>query len=233
MVETSPPRHETPTRALTLISVCAGLVAFCALFLVIDQTFYQFISSVFPPVGESASLATAWGILSRAPWVLALFLVSLLKPGLLALQAGQIRARLRFVVAMVAINCIVVATFLVLSGSSTPYSGNQWTSTEVLTVPLVEELFWRGLVFSILFAILIKSFSRRSSLILTVWLGGVAFGVLHAANALAGVPLQFVAVQTLNAMVWGVVYSHSRAITDSVYPSVISHAAMNLVVIAF
>jgi membrane protease YdiL (CAAX protease family) len=134
---------------------------------------------------------------------------------------------------MIAVNCGVVALFLFISGSSTPYSGNQWLVTEIVLVPLIEELFWRGLVFSVLFALLLKSLPSRRSLVFTIWAGGIAFGLLHAANALAGVPVPFVAIQTINAVIWGVVYSYSRAMTDSVYPSIISHAVMNLVVIAF
>jgi membrane protease YdiL (CAAX protease family) len=143
------------------------------------------------------------------------------------------RTRWRFILAIIIANCIVVGAFLLLSGSGTPYSGNQWLFTEIVTVPLVEELFWRGLVFSLLFSLLQKTLSKSLSLTLTVWLSGITFGLLHAGNALSGVPLQFVAIQTLNAVIWGVVYGYARAKTDSVYPSILSHAAMNLVVVAF
>jgi uncharacterized protein len=131
------------------------------------------------------------------------------------------------------VNCAVVWAFLLLSGSSTPYSGNQWLVTEIVTVPLIEELFWRGLVFSILLALFRKRLSRSLSLALTVWFSGFAFGLLHAGNVLTGVPWQFVAIQTLNAVIWGVVYGYARAKTGSVYPSILAHAAMNLVVVAF
>ncbi len=56
---------------------------------------------------------------------------------------------------------------------------------------------------------------------------------MHAGNALAGVSIQFVAIQTLNAVIWGVVYGYARAKTESVYPSILSHAAINFVVILF
>jgi membrane protease YdiL (CAAX protease family) len=143
------------------------------------------------------------------------------------------RSRWRFVLSIIIINCIVVGAFLLLSGSSTPYSGNQWLFTEIVIVPLVEELFWRGLVFSLLLVLLEKNLSKSLSLGLTVWLSGIAFGLMHAGNALAGVPLQFVAIQTLNAVIWGVVYGYARAKTDSVFPSILSHAAMNLIVVMF
>jgi membrane protease YdiL (CAAX protease family) len=140
--------------------------------------------------------------------------------------------RWRLVLSTVVVNCGLVAAFLLLAGG-TPYSGNQWLITEVVTVPVVEELLWRGLVFSIVAALLRGSVSKPSGSNLTAWLTGIAFGSLHAANALAGVPLQFVAIQTLSAIVWGVLYGYLRARTDSVLPSMLSHAAMNLVVILF
>ena len=64
-------------------------------------------------------------------------------------------------------------------------------------------------------------------------LSGLAFGLLHAANVLAGVPMKFVAIQTLNAVVWGLVYGYARSRTESIYPPMLLHAAMNLVVVLF
>jgi membrane protease YdiL (CAAX protease family) len=199
----------------------------------IDQAYFRFISSRFPAVDASFWLATSWGIVSRAPWILVIVSLALLRPRLLALQTGEMLFRWRFVLSIIAVNCLVVGVFLLLSGNSTPYSGNQWLFTEMITVPLVEELFWRGLVFSCLFALLQKSLNKSLSLTFSAWLSGIGFGLLHAGNALAGVSLQFVAIQTLNAVIWGIVYGYARAKTNSVYPSLLAHAAMNLVVIAF
>lgn len=218
---------------LSVFLILITLLAFCALFLIIDQAYFRFVSSFFPNVGTSFWLATSWGIVSRAPWFLIVLVFAFLRPRLLGLQVGEIKSHWRFVLTIIVVNCAVVGTFLLLSGGGTPYSGNQWLFTEIVTVPWVEELFWRGLVFSLVFARLQKSLHRRLSLTLTVWLSGIAFGLLHAGNALAGVPLQFVALQTLNAVIWGIVYGYARAKTASVYPSILSHAAMNLVVIAF
>jgi membrane protease YdiL (CAAX protease family) len=226
------PNHRSRRfQAVFLISL--GLLVFCALFLFIDQANFRFVSAHLPSVGTSFWLATTWGIVSRAPWILIVLILAFLKPRFLGLQVGSMRSRWRFVLSVIIVNCVVVGAFLLLSGSSTPYSGNQWLFTEIVIVPLVEELFWRGLVFSLLLLLLEKYLSRDLSLTLTVWLSGIAFGLMHAGNALAGVPLQFVAIQTLNAAIWGVVYGYARAKTDSVYPSILSHAAMNLVVVLF
>lgn len=227
------PTSGSAPRLSSVFFIVTGLAAFCILFLFIDQANYRFVSLHFPSVGSSFWLATAWGIVSRAPWVLVVLALALLRPRWLGLQAGEMRSHWRLVLSIVAINLLVVAVFLLLSGGGTPYSGNQWLFTEIVTVPLIEELFWRGLVFSALCALLQKSLGKNRGLTLTVWLSGIAFGLMHAGNALAGVPLQFVAVQTLNAVIWGVAYGYLRAKTDSVYPSILAHAAMNLVVVLF
>lgn len=220
-------------KSIPVFVILIGLFAFCAIFLLVDQTYYRFISDHFPSVRTSFWLATAWGIVSRAPWILALLIFLFVRPRLLALQVGQMRSHWRFVLMVIVANCVVVGGFLLLSGSSTPYSGNQWLFTEMVTVPIVEELFWRGIVFSILFELLQKKLGDQRGLMLSVWLSGISFGLLHAANGLTGVPFQFVAIQTLNAVIWGVVYGYLRAKTSSVYPSIIAHAAMNLIVVFF
>ncbi len=149
-----PPRFKR-LQAVFFISI--GLLVFCALFLFIDQLNFRFVSSHFPNVGTSFWLATTWGIVSRGPWILVILILALTNPRFLGLKVGQMRSRWRFVLSIIIINCLVVGAFLVLSGSSTPYSGNQWLFTEIVIVPLVEELFWRGLVFSLLFALLEKN----------------------------------------------------------------------------
>lgn len=230
---TDPQLNHRSKRFLVIFFITMGLFVFCAFFLFLDQANFRFVSSHFPNVGTSLWLATTWGIVSRAPWIFVILVLAILKPRLLGLQVGEMRSRWRFVLSIIIINCVVVGAFLFLSGSSTPYSGNQWLFTEIIIVPLVEELFWRGLVFSLLFVLLEKNLSKGQSLGLSAWLSGIAFGLMHAGNALAGIPLQFVAIQTLNAVIWGVVYGYARAKTDSVYPSILSHAAMNLIVVMF
>ncbi len=232
---TSSSTQETKPRSTGvpfLILISVGLVVFCLLFLLVDQLYFQLISTRFPNVGTSFWLATAWGLASRAHWIVVIIAIVLLRPRLLAMQVGETKAHWRWLLVMLLINCGVVAAYLILSGSTTPYSGSQWLLTEVVTVPLVEELFWRGLVFSILLKLLQFRSNGAASLSLAAWLSGLAFGFLHAGNALAGVPVLFVAIQTLNAAIWGVLYGYARARTGSVYPSIFLHAAMNLVVVA-
>jgi membrane protease YdiL (CAAX protease family) len=101
----------------------------------------------------------------------------------------------------------------------------------VITVPLVEEIMWRGIVFAVTLAALKRVLPEGRSGMLAAVFSGVCFGLLHSTNALFGYPLVFVALQTVNATVWGIVYGIARAKTGSVYPSIVLHAAMNLTVV--
>ena len=64
---------------------------------------------------------------------------------------------------MAAVNCGVIAAYLILTSSTTPYSGNQWLATEVIIVPLVEETFWRGIVFSLVLLLSRKYLPEKTS----------------------------------------------------------------------
>ena len=213
--------------------IVAALGALMALFAWADGAYFRYADARFPHVGTSAWLATLWGVVSRAHLILVMVPFVLWRPRLFGFRIGQTRQHWRMLLVMLFANCGVIATYLWLTRSTTPYSGNQWLVTEVITVPLVEEAFWRGLVLTLLLLALRRIYPENTSNRLAAWFSGVAFGLLHAANAMAGVPLPFVALQTLNAAIWGVVYGFARTETGSVYPAMLLHAAMNLVVILF
>jgi membrane protease YdiL (CAAX protease family) len=230
LVDKTNPRSKT---ALRLALIIIGLLAFAALFVFVDGEYYRFADARFPNVGTSSWLANLWGVVSRAHVLIVIVPLVIWKPRFLGFQFGKIRQHWRMLLMMLLANCSVIAAYLLLTGSSTPYSGNQWLATEVVTVPLVEEIFWRGLVFTVLLQALGKLYPQNTAGHWAVWLSGVAFGLLHANNLIAGVPIQFVAIQVLNATIWGIVYGYARAKTESIYPPILLHAAMNLVVVLF
>lgn len=199
----------------------------------ISAEYYNFANARFPSVGESAWRAGLWGIVSRAQWLVLCVPLLIWRPRLFGWQWGRTREHWRMLAIMMTVNCGVIAAYLWLTGSSTPYSGNQWLLTEVVTVPVIEEIVWRGIVFTALLLLSRRFFGENVSQHLTVWLSGLAFGLVHVVNGLAGVPLAFVAIQTLNAMVWGVMYGYARSKTDSLIAPLLLHAAMNLVVVSF
>lgn len=219
------------SRARQTVVIILGLALFCVLFLLLDQAYYRFISARFPNAGASSWTASLFGLVSRAHVIVPLLLFVLWRPKPLGFQWGQTHRHWRSLLVLLLLNGGVVAAYLWLTGSSTPYSGNPWFVTEVLTVPIVEETMWRGLVLTALLFTFGRLYTGRTAEHLAVWLSGLAFGFLHAGNALTGVPVAFVAVQVLNAAVWGVVYGYVRTGTESIYPPIFLHAAMNLVVV--
>jgi membrane protease YdiL (CAAX protease family) len=200
VVTSSGPAQTTWRSAGHVGLVTVAVVAWSVLIVLVGNAYYAFLNPRFPHVGESAGLALLWGVLSRAHLILLGLLFVLWRPRQLGFQIGETRRHWKLLLVMLLANCGVVAAFLRLSGSGTPYSGDQWLATEVITVPVVEETIWRGLVFAaVLFALERKSLhsDNRRNYHLAVWLSGLSFGLVHASNVLAGVPFQFVAVQTL------------------------------------
>jgi len=212
------------------LGIFLALLAFCILFGLIDQAYNHFMNARFPAVGASAARATLYGIVSRAHLIVPLLALSVWKPRHLGFQLGRTRRLWRLLLVMLVANCAIVGGYLLLTGA-TPYSGNQWLLTEIVTVPLVEETMWRGAVFAALLMAFGRVHPPERAMTWAVWSSGIAFGLLHGGNALIGVPPAFVAVQVLNAAIWGVVYGYARARSDSLYPPILLHAAMNLVVV--
>ncbi len=215
------------------ILIGAAMIAFSACFVAVDYAYYNFANAHFPSVGDSTWLANLWGVFSRAYLIIPLIPLVIWRRRWLGFQVGKIREHWKMVLIMLVANCAVIGAYLWLTSGGTPYSGNQWLITETITVPLVEETFWRGLVLAMLLTILGRYHGENSSSHLAVWFSGVAFGLLHMNNVLSGVPIQFAAIQSLSAVIWGVMYGYARVKTQSIYPPLLFHAAMNLVVVLF
>lgn len=186
--------------------------------MLVDQGYNRLVNARFPLVGTSLWLATMYGLVSRLHLILPLVAISLWRPHRMGWQAGHTRRHWRLLLLLLVANCGLVGGYLLLSGNATPYSGDEWLLTEVVIVPLVEETMWRGAVFAVLLSAFGRIFSEGTATASTVWASGLAFGLLHSANALVGVPGVFVAIQVLNATIWGVVYGYARALTGSLYP---------------
>jgi membrane protease YdiL (CAAX protease family) len=231
LAETTTRPASRPLKYILLVSL--ALAVFVVIFVVVDNAYFQFADARFPNVGTSAELATLWGIVSRAYLLLLVIPLIVWRPRLFGFQIGKTWQYKRLLLIMLLANCGIIAAYLSLTGSTTPYSGNQWLVTEIIIVPIVEETVWRGVVFTVLLLVLRRRYPENTSTLLAIWLSGLAFGLLHAKNVVAGVPISFAALQALNATIWGVVYGYARAKTDSVYPPMFLHAAMNLVVVLF
>jgi membrane protease YdiL (CAAX protease family) len=217
----------------TTLLVAVGLALFTIGFAMVSDAYYQFANARFPNVGDSPWLATIWGVVSRLYVIIPCAALVFWRPRLFGFQIGRTRQHWRLLVFLLLVNCGVVAAYILLTGSGTPYSGNQWLLTEIVIVPVVEETMWRGIIYAVLLMVLRRVHPAHSAGLWAVWMSGLAFGLAHGVNVLAGVPLAFVWPQVLNAAIWGVAYGYARMKTDSVYPPMILHSAMNLVVVLF
>lgn len=226
MIIESPAKSGAMHRYVYAALVLLGAMAFSALFVYVNLAQYNWLSPRF----ERASSPTVWGILQRLYLIIPGVVLCLWQPQKIGLQMGRIGQHWRMLLVLLAVNVGMIGGFLLVSGD-TPYSGVSMFFNEVVTVPLVEEVMWRGVVFAALAAVLRRAFMPDKSALLAGIFAGVCFGLIHANNALFGYPLAFVALQTVNATVWGIVYGIARARTDSVYPPILMHAAMNLVVV--
>jgi membrane protease YdiL (CAAX protease family) len=75
-----------------------------------------------------------------------------------------------------------------------------------------------------------KAHPRERATSLAVAIGGVAFGLAHLSN-LSIASSSFVIPQALFAIILGIAAGYLRVRTDSIYPAVGLHAAVNLVVV--
>jgi membrane protease YdiL (CAAX protease family) len=206
--------------------VLLGVLALSAVLAWVNYAYYNWLSPQF----EGSSSHTVWGIIQRLYLIIPIIIISLWKPRQIGYQVGKTFQHTRMLLVMLALNVAVIWGYKLLAGD-TPYTGTELLFNEVITVPLVEEIFWRGIIFAALFAVLKRFLSEESSGMLAGVYSGICFGLLHSTNALFGYPLAFVALQVLNATIWGVTYGIARAKTDSVYPPILLHAAMNLVAV--
>lgn len=222
-------KNTTVHTALPGFIAAVLVLSFGALVVISDQVWLPWMSRVFPN-----AVPNLWGLVSRGHMLLLGVLVIAVwrNPRLFGFQIGKTFPSWRLILILLALNCGIVGAYLAFFGG-TPYSGDEWLLTETVWVPLIEELIWRGVVFSLLLMGLQKFYAKRSSVSLTIWISGLVFGLLHGNNIFYGVPPAFVAIQVLNAAIWGVVYAFARARTESIYPPMLLHAAMNLIVILF
>jgi hypothetical protein len=207
--------------------VIAGLAAFALVFVLVDQGYQRLVAAHLDVEAGSAGDSTAYGLVSRMHLVVPLVVLALWRPAWLGLRLGSIRLHRRTLLLILLANCLVVAGVAAVSGGSSSFSGNQWLVTEAVTVPLVEEAMWRGVVFTLSLRAFETVLARPAATALTVWSTGAAFGLLHLGNLFVGVSPGFVVLQAVNATVWGVAYGYTRALTGSIWPAVVMHAAMN------
>jgi membrane protease YdiL (CAAX protease family) len=224
---TTLPVFHTKNKTLVYSGVVfLGALVFSLLLGWVNLVQYNWLSPQF----ERISTPTTWGLLQRLFLIVPAAVILVWRPRQIGLQLGTITLHWRMLLVMLVLNVGIIGGYLALTGA-TPYSGFNMLVNEVVTVPLVEEVVWRGIIFAALVAVLNRFLPAAQSGMLAAVYSGICFGLLHGANALVGYPLPFVALQVVNATIWGIVYGIARAKTGSLYPPILLHAAMNLVVV--
>jgi membrane protease YdiL (CAAX protease family) len=151
-------------------------------------------------------------------------------PAAYAIRLGDTLTHWRAVIAAVVGMAALTAGVLLLI-PATPYADAHWVN-EVVAVPVTEELVFRGVLVTLLLAVLSRVHGPTAAAILAVAIGSMAFGMGHVANAMM-LPASFVFAQVIYAVLIGLVAGALMLRTGSIVPAILVHAAVNGVVVAF
>jgi membrane protease YdiL (CAAX protease family) len=167
---------------------------------------------------DALDIQTQWTTLGLA------LALTVWAPGRFGLQWGDTTRHLPGLLMSLAAVTLVVGTFRVLGGS-VPWDGWEiWTS-----VPLAEELLFRGACLTALVWALTQGFSPRAAANSSVMLSAVTFGLEHLGNSSVGTAL--VLLQVTNAVLFGLLAGWLRLTTKSLVGPVLVHSTMNLVAV--
>lgn len=168
---------------------------------------------------DALDIQTQWTTLGVA------LAVTVWAPGRFGLQWGDTTRHLATLLVCLAGITLVVGTFRVLGGN-VPWDGWEiWTS-----VPLAEELLFRGACLTALMWALTQGFSEQSAARIAITLSAFTFGLEHLGNASIGTAL--VLLQVTNAILFGFLAGWLRLTTRSLVGPVLAHSTMNLVAVA-
>jgi membrane protease YdiL (CAAX protease family) len=208
-----------PTTAAAVLA-CITISAFVGL---TASPVYDALSAAFGVTNE------VWeGLLFSSYLLLLGVAVAIWRPKAFGVQVGSAIREWSTVVA-VTLGFVALVAVVLSQMSTTPYSGSDWVF-EVIAVPVSEELFFRGVLLTGLIWLLGKAHPPRLASSLAIVMGGVAFGLAHLSN-LAIASASFVVPQALFAAILGFVAGYLRVTTDSIYPAILLHAAVNLTVV--
>lgn len=210
--------------AWTAAAAVAG-VAFSLAIALTNQPYFELVNQW---VGATGPVAR--GAVYSSYLLLIGVAITVWRPRAFGLCVGNSFRRWRLVVGAAAGMAALTAVVL-LAVSPTPYAEASWVN-EVVIVPLTEELVFRAVVFSALLAAMSRLHAPAAAALLAIGISAVAFGLGHATN-LFWLPATFVVPQVVYAVVIGLVAAFVMLRTRSVYPSMLVHAAVNAVVVAF
>ena len=164
-------------------------------------------------------------IFSDAVLLLVGFLPAIWAPKFFGYQFGSIAKHRQMLLGMVVF--FVGAPLLYrLAFGATPFGANTWFF-EGVVVPLAEEGFFRGVLFSILLWGFGNLYESNRANGLTLLVSTLIFAIAHL-NNLGDYPTGFILFQVVFSSIVGLAFGYTRLKTASIYPAILLHALFNL-----
>ena len=164
-------------------------------------------------------------IFSDAVLLFVAFLPTVWAPKFFGYQLGSIAKYWKMVLGMAVFFISAPLLYRLLLGA-TPFSSNTWFF-EGIVVPLAEEGFFRGILFSALLWGFGNLYESTTANRLTLLVSTLIFASAHL-NNLGDYPTGFIFFQVGFAAILGLSFGYTRLKTESIYPAIILHALFNL-----
>jgi membrane protease YdiL (CAAX protease family) len=164
-------------------------------------------------------------LLSDAVLLLVAFVPAVWAPRFFGYQLGAISKHWKILLGMTAFSTGAPLLYRLIAGE-TPFGANTWFF-EGIVVPLAEEGFFRGLLFSILLWGFGRHFDAMKSGWLTLVSSTLIFSTAHL-NNLGVYPTEFILFQVGFSTLVGFAFGYTRLLTGSIYPAMLLHALFNL-----
>lgn len=212
-----------PVRAFLTISSLVLASAASVLVALLNEPYFAILNGY---VGAHETIAR--GLLFSSWLVLVGGTIVIWRPPAFGFRVGAICRQWRPLLATVIAAAVLTGLLLRVVGT-TPYSEAS-LFIETVVVPVTEELVFRAVLLTGLLMVLGRLHTTRTALILAVAFNGIAFGLAHLANA-TSLANDFVLAQAAFAGVLGMGCAYLMARTRSVYPAMVLHAVVNMVVV--
>lgn len=147
-------------------------------------------------------------------------------PKFFGYQLGSIAKYWKLVLGMAVFFMGAPFLYRLLLGA-TPFGANTWFF-EGIVVPLAEEGFFRGILFSVLLWGFGNLYEPVTANRLTLFVSTLVFATAHL-NNLGDYPTGFILFQVGFATIVGLSFGYTRLKTESIYPAILLHALFNLV----
>jgi membrane protease YdiL (CAAX protease family) len=185
-----------------------------------NNLIYPVISSQNPHVPSFLN-----DIFSDAVLLFVAFMPVIWAPKFFGYQLGAISKHWKMLLGMTVFFVGAPLLYRLIVGE-TPFGANTWFF-EGVVVPLAEEGFFRGILFSMLLWGFRDMYKESTANWLTILFSTLIFSTAHL-NNLGDYPAGFILFQVGFSTIVGFAFGYTRVKTESIYPAIILHALFNL-----